>query len=186
VQIAIEITGVDEFVAKMRRIADVRTQQRIMKATIQSGANPLKTAMRRQIRAVGAVRKGILYKAVTRAFRVYSSGVAWLGVGIRDRKVDGENPGKYFHLVDLGSKAHTIHRRKPIRVQRIQLGGRWYIPDPKQPDGGWYTLQGPYLHPGAKAKPIREPALKAGQSRVAPQMAKTFARQMEREAAKMR
>lgn len=169
-QVAAKITGVDEFVRKARRIGDVRTQRRILKAAMRSGLNPVKTEMRRQIRAVGARRRGHLLKAVTSKLKVYASGVAWLAAGIRDRRLpDGANPGKYFHLVDLGTKPHTIYRREPIRVN---LNGRWM------------TLQGPYQHFGARPKPIRHPALQRAGQRVAPTMAKRFGTLMEREASK--
>lgn len=167
-RIIAEIQGIDDFVKKVRRVGDLRTQRRILRATIRSGTNPLKTALRREIKAK-AVRTGLMAKSVVSKFKVYQSGVAWAAIGVRDRKVGRYNPGKYFHLVDLGTAPHTITIDEPY----------WF-----RLNGQWVRASGSYRHPGAKRKPMREPAIRAGRPRVQAQMAKTFEKQITREMAK--
>jgi len=142
--IQVKIDGLKPVLKRLNKVAKPRRRAAILAQSLNAGLAPLKTAFRRQIRRQGAVRKGHLLKAVVSKVKGYPSGNAVLMVGVRDKKSgDGENPGKYFHLVDLGTKSH-------------ELPGR-----PARMNGQWILVPGRWQHPGAKSKPIREPATNA-------------------------
>lgn len=146
--VQVKIDGLKPFLRRLRKIEKPRRRASILKQALNAGMAPIKTAMRRQIRGQRLTRKGHMLKAVASKVKEYPvSGNAILMAGMRDKKTDdGENPAKYFHLVDLGTHAH-VQPSRPVLV--------YSIPDWRMVPGGFY------VHPGARPHPIREPAMKA-------------------------
>lgn len=165
-----KIEGLDEFVAKTRRVGDVKAQRRIMKAAFRGATNPTKTALRREIRSK-AKRRGNLAKAVTSKVVDYRTGVVYAIVGVKRQKLPGgENPGNYFHLVDLGTQRHN-----PKRVRVFKF---------RDEQGNWRTVG--LVHPGSQAKPMRRPAAINAGPKTTSAFEKAYTRALTREMKKKR
>lgn len=144
--------GMDEFVAQVDQVRRISTRRRIMKSAMTSALKPVKTGMRRDIRRAKAVRTKTLAKAIKDKVKVFPDGNVFGIVGA-ERKlhiINGMrvNPANYIHLVDLGTKAHNKKRNpgKPWRFRDFRTGK-------------WRTLDRS-RHPGAKAKPFRDHAVR--------------------------
>ena len=150
----VKVTGVAAFRRRIRRF-DERTQRRLYRKVLNQSSAPIKTALRKAIRQARAVRFGHMLKAVTSKVKVYDQ-VTVLLVGVRDkRKADGENPGKYFHLVSGGTRPHfQPNAFRLFTVNGFQYGVRI---------GG--------QHPGSSPRQLREKAIREGGPKVAQRFA---------------
>ena len=158
----VEIEGLNRSVRRLRRYTP-REQRKILRASMRSSTNPIKTALRRQIRSK-AVRFGHLLKAVVSKVKVYSNtGNVVLLVGVRDRRIGGVfNPGKYFHLVDAGTRSH-------------------FQPNAYRPIGGRLVkIPGGAQHPGSRARDMRRPAANQGGPKTQTAFLKQFERQLNK------
>jgi len=134
----IRLDGVKEFRKKTERF-DERAARRLWRSALNQSLGPVKTALRRAIKVAGAVRHGHMSKAVVSKVNAYSNTTILL-VGVRDKVVaDGDNPGKYFHLVSLGTRAHPQPNNRLVGFQ----------------------------HPGSKPRHLRRDALAKGGPKVA-------------------
>lgn len=104
----VEVDGLQPFLRRLKKIEKKSRRRAILRSAMMAGTVPVKKALRNEIKTAGAIEKGHLRKAVSSVVRVYRSGVVVIMAGIRHRKLpDGENPGNYFHLVDLGVREHS-------------------------------------------------------------------------------
>lgn len=110
----VKLEGFDDFQKKLRRIGKPSKQVRMLSQIAKSGLAPVARELRRAIRSEGAVRKGHMKRGVITKSKVYTqSGSVWAAVGLADKVLaDGENPGKYFHLVSLGTRRHWQKKLK--------------------------------------------------------------------------
>lgn len=115
----VDVQGLDQFRKNLARVSSPRRTKAIMRQSLNAGAVPLKKRLRAEIKSAGAVRKGHLRRAVISVVKQYPTGVSLIIVGIRYHKTsDGENPGNYFHLVDLGTRPHEMATR-PVHIDDL-------------------------------------------------------------------
>lgn len=169
----LRVEGLDDFVAKTKRLGDRKQQQRVLKPTVRAATNPAKTALRREIRQ-RAKRTGSTAKAVASTLRVYSSGQVVAVIGMRKGKSFETEygkvvPGNIFHLASEGTRPHQTHSEP----RRVFIGGRWV------------TLH-QVNHPGAQRKDLLRTAVRKAMPQVRGAMAKTFERTLTRELLKRR
>jgi HK97 gp10 family phage protein len=116
------ITGVQELLAGLRHLQDT-VRRRITKAALLRGA----AIIRKAARAKAPKRFGFLKRAIGTKSKAYRSGVVVVFVGVRSRlavhKGRRVNPGKYAHLVEFGTRAHAVGKRKhPGAAAKPSLG----------------------------------------------------------------
>lgn len=162
--------GIDQRdIDRMKRwgeeVADPVIAFKALAAGVRGATAILATETRRQIKRYGLTRgNSLLARSITsvtntnrRRLRINSR------VGARNKKVDGKNPAKYFHMFNNGTRPH------------FQPNG--YLPFV---DGGnvsrFYKVEGGRQHPGAEAHPVREPAQRAA----APKIQRRFVERYER------
>lgn len=159
----VRVNGARQLQRRLRRFNPKR-QRALYRKTLNQSTTPLKSALRTEVRVKGAVRKGHLRKAVSSKVKTYPSGITVLLVGFKNKRLgDGENPGKYSHLVDLGTKPH-------FQPEAYRFAGNRII------GPGWN-------HPGAAARDIMKPALRKGGPKMQAQFFKRAEINIERELA---
>ena len=162
-QLKLEIRGTR---ALLKKLAPKRHRSIVSKA-INTATNPVKTAMRRNIRKAGARRKDILLKSIRSKVKRYSSGVVVAYIGPRSQKVDGERPTRYAHLADKGVRPHQ-YKRNLVHVRTHPVG--------------WFTHKGG--HPGAKGKPFLKQSEAAMDEVIRTKFRKRLQQLVEKELAK--
>lgn len=150
----IRLDGVEPFLAKLVAFSP-KVRRGILRKALRTASGPVKKEMRKAVRQLGAVRFKHLAKSIREKLKTYPSGVVFLAVGARRKKLpDGENPGNYGHLVGGGTKPHG---------KKKNLDKPWRFRDEKT--GQWITLKGK-RHPGAKAKDFRNVAARISQRKI--------------------
>lgn len=143
------LDSIDKHVRKLRRFTP-KQQRSDLRSSFQASTGPVKTALRRGIRSK-IKRLGHLAKSIQSKVKSYPSGNVIVLVGARDRRLgDGENPGKYFHLADAGTKPHEIELTT-VRVGNVLVR----LDEP-------YPVQ----HPGAEPAGVRDQAYRTGVPKV--------------------
>lgn len=128
--------------------------------------------MRKQIRAFKAVEKKNLVKSIVTKLKTYASGVIFLIVGARAKRLDdGAIPANYIHLVGGRVRRHR-KRKNPGKPWRVKTHRR-----------GWITLPDK-THPGSGRKPFREQAAKNTRKLVAIEFRKRAADLIKKELTK--
>ena len=126
--ITVQLDGITATVGKLDRL-DKKIRRTIIRKAVRAGGAPLVKA----VRSNAPVDKKVLRKSVTQKVKAYSrTGVVMAIVGAKRQKdaATGRNPANYLHLVERGTKAHTV--RGPLTL----------------PSGEVY---GAVQHPGARA-----------------------------------
>jgi len=94
----------------MRQLAtlDKRTARTAIRKSAGAGGTELTREVRRIVKS--NKKTGALSRAISKKTRSYQAGNIVVSiVGAKVKKLpDGSNPGKYFHLVDKGTKPHII------------------------------------------------------------------------------
>lgn len=132
------IDGIAEVTAFLDRIP--KELGRGVTTVVNAMLGPVSRQMKKFITPIK--RSGLLRKSLIKTTRVYKSGVAWGGVG-PDKQLSGTHRGKtirprnYAHLVNLGTKPHTIKFKNRNRTM---------------------------LHPGTKPVAFQRPALAASKA----------------------
>lgn len=87
-------------------------EKRAARSAVRKAANAGGTELTREVRrrAKSNQKTGALARAISKKTRSYQAGSIVVAiVGARVRKLpNGVNPGKYFHLVDEGTKPHIV------------------------------------------------------------------------------
>lgn len=163
IQTKLAIDGLEQHLERIRDLTP-KKQRAVLRSSFTSATGPLKTGLRRYIRQ-RLWRFGHLAKAIRSKVKSYASGVVVVLAGARDRRMaDGENPGKYFHLADGGTRPHQM-TRTVIRVNGVLI--RLH-----EPEG--------YTHPGADAAGVRDAAFRFGRPKIEQKFLKQFAKRMEK------
>lgn len=132
------IEGMKEIAAFLDRIP--RELGKASSQVVNAMLGPIARQMKRFVSPIK--RSGLLRKGMTKKVRIYKSGTAWGAVG-PDRNLVGMwnnrriRPSNYSHLVDGGTKPHTIRFKTRNRVMN---------------------------HPGTDPHPFRRPALEASKA----------------------
>lgn len=101
------ITGLERTMRQLQSL-----DKRAARSAVRKAANAGGTELTREVRRLAKThrRTGALARAISKKTRSYQAGNIVVSiVGARVKKLpNGTNPGKYFHLVDEGTKPHII------------------------------------------------------------------------------
>lgn len=143
-----------------------KIQKNVIGQALARGAAPIIKAAR----ALVPVRFGLLKRSLGVKRRSYTGGATQMAIiGARSEiRTAKDWPVKYSHLVELGTKPHSIKLGKALELNGVPLPAGTVI-----------------HHPGAKPKPFLRPAIQ-GQAQAALTAARAYLLAgVEREAAKL-
>jgi HK97 gp10 family phage protein len=156
--------------ATMRNLRELRpsTQRKVLRPAISKGATPLLKAARRLapvgdgLTPDGQKRKHLAKTLKKTRAKTYKNGSVIVVIGPE------KGAAPHAHLVDKGTKAHTIVLSKPANLGNVILPAGTRI-----------------NHPGAKASHFMDRASQASSSQVLSIVEKTTAKGIEKEAARL-
>lgn len=109
-QVSVDTSEIETLVKDVERFTKLSTRRKVLRAGLRSYSTPFKRNLRKRIRSTGSIRHKFLVKSIVSKQKIYNSGNFAVVIGARDRVHHHEgrriNPGKYFHLVDLGVQRH--------------------------------------------------------------------------------
>ena len=161
IELETQIEGLDEHVRKLSGLSG-KDARKVLRSAFNGSTAPIKTSLRRFIRQ-RILRFGHLLKSIRSKVKSYASGVVVVLVGARDRKLgNGENPGKYFHLADGGTKPHPIEL-KVLRVNGVFIRVSEFV-----------TVQ----HPGSEPREVRADAFRTSRPKVDAKFRRAFTKRL--------
>lgn len=121
----LHIEGTEELQKKLDKL-ESKIAKKIIRKAVGKGLTPIRKAARGMV--AGRRRTGMLHRSLATRVKVYRSGAVWGGVGTDVQKsaefprYGKVVPSNYAHLVELGTKPHSLKTRVDTKMIRRGMG----------------------------------------------------------------